>query len=436
MDRPGQGPDGTVVVPAIDAASSVACMRSLGRRGIDTIGISEQRRAPGFSSRYVGETIRVADPSADLSAYEDAILELAHRSDVRTVIPVREADVYVLARNYDRLDDLVATAWPTLERLRRVQDRSRLFDAARSADVATPETKPLDAWTEWDDDVIVKPRYTVHAPEYSTDFDERRVNERSTRYVPADATPDQAAIVEEMGHVPLVQEYVPTTDEYAFFALYDRGEPVATFQHRQERAWKYAGGPSAYRESIDVPELDAAGRRLLGELDWHGLAMVEFLRHPETGEFLLMEVNPRFWTSLPFTVQAGVDFPYLYWRQSTDRPITTEPSYEVGIGGHLLRGELLYLHSILSEEYPVVERPSFSRAVRNVLTSLAREPRFDYADLDDPLPFLRDSHNTVRQLFGERDPSRDEKRRQESDPPATLALRSIGETIRGTIDRF
>ncbi|ARS91129.1 ATP-grasp domain-containing protein [Natrarchaeobaculum aegyptiacum] len=437
MDGPRQGVDGKVVVPAIDAASSVACMRSLGRRGIETIAISEQRSPPGFRSRYVDETVRVPDPALDLEAYEDAILELARREDVCTIIPVREADIYVLARNVESLESEIATAWPTLPQLRTVQDRVRLFDAASEAGVASPETKPFDEWASWDDDSIVKPRYTVHTPEYAPAFDTRQTNPFSTRYIPAGHAPDRSRLVDRMGHVPIVQEYVPDSDEYAFFALYRDGEAVATFQHRQRRGWKYAGGPSAYRESVDIPELYDAGHALLDHLEWHGLAMVEFLRDPETGEFKLMEVNPRFWTSLPFTVRAGVDFPYLYWLQATGRELPDPPDYDIGLGGHLLRGELLHLHSILYEEYPVVDRPKLSRTILEMALTLALHPRFDYLDPDDFGPFVQDSRNAARQLLaGADDPPAGDQTLEEPPTASSRQLTSITETIKSTIERF
>jgi hypothetical protein len=308
-----------------------------------------------------------------------------------------------------------------LETLRRAQDRVKLFEAADAAGISVPETATLDEWSDWDRRVVVKPRYTVLTPEYLDDPSaggppESVVPDASTRYVAPGEEPNRAEIISEMGHVPIAQEFVPKSNEYGFFALYDRGEPVATFQHRQERGWKYAGGPSAYRTSVRIPELERAGTALLDHLDWHGVAMVEFLRDDRTGEFKLMEVNPRFWSSLPFTVQAGVDFPYLYWLLATDDPglprAAADADYDVGVGGHLLRGELLHLHSVLREEYELVDRPSAARTVVDVASSLAKHPRFDYLSLDDPKPFLRDAATLLGSLGGsrradERSPDRD-----------------------------
>jgi predicted ATP-grasp superfamily ATP-dependent carboligase len=389
---------GIAVVPVINAASSVACLRSLGRQGVETLAITADNRVPGLASKYCGRTTVVPDPVVDLPAYEDRLCSLVERPDVRTVVPVREADVYVLAKHRDTiratLDDGDDTPWPGLDRLGAVQDRVRLFEAAENAGVSAPETRPLDDWDDWDRDVVVKARYTVDAPEYSGG-DVARLPGEKTQYV--ERRPDTEALVEAFGHVPLVQELVPSTDEYGFFALYDDGEAVTTFQHRQTRGYKYTGGPSAYRESIADPELESAGRALLDHLDWHGPAMVEFLRNPDTGEFELMEVNPRFWTSLPFTVKAGVDFPSLYWLQATGHldDVEVGDNYDVGVAGHFLRGEVLYLHSLFGETYPLVDRPPRAKATATVAVSLLRHPWFDLVDLDDPGPFVRDARNLL-----------------------------------------
>ncbi|WP_246998948.1 carboxylate--amine ligase [Halosolutus gelatinilyticus] len=389
-----QQDDAGVFVPGIDAPSTAACLRSLRPRGVRTIVGSERPTTPSAASRYCDEFVRVPDPRTGLTAYGEALLSIAERADVRTIVPVREEDVYVLSANREAFADSVATPWPTFDRLRRVQDRVELFDAAETAGVAIPETAPMDAWDDWDRETIVKPRYTVAAPAYlGPEVDGGDIG--STTYRTPGVEPDVADWINRYGHVPLVQERVPDSREYGFFALYDEGEPVATFQHCQRRGWTYAGGPSAYRESVYDQDLEDAGRSLLDELDWHGLAMVEFLRDPDSGVFKLMEINPRFWSSLPFSVRVGADFPYYYWRMASGDPIEPGPTYDVGVGGHLLRGEVSYLASVVTDDYPLVERPPLAGALRDVLGSLVREPRFDYAVADDPLPFVRDGANVA-----------------------------------------
>lgn len=384
-----------ILVPGVDVPSSVSCLRSLSPRGAHTIVGAESASTPAASSTYCDEFVRLPDPGKSLSGYAEALLSIAESRSLRTILPVREEDVYALSRNRAAFAEHTATPWPTFETLRRVQDRVELFDAAANAGVETPETATMDAWNDWDAETIIKPRYTVAAPEFLGD-EAGRGEIGSTVYREPGSAPSVTDFRERWGHVPLVQEYVSDPREYGFFALYDHGEAVATFQHCQRRGWEYCGGPSAYRVSVDDPALEAAGRAVLDELEWHGLAMVEFLRDPETGAFKLMEVNPRFWSSLPFTIQAGVDFPYYVWQLAGGEPVSYAGSYEVGIGGHLLRGEVRYLHSVLTETYPLVDRPSVPGAFRAVISSLVRDPRFDYASIDDPMPFVQDLRNTVR----------------------------------------
>ncbi|WP_290811690.1 carboxylate--amine ligase [Halovivax sp.] len=396
--RAGDSPatdGGAVVVPAIDAPSSVACLRSLGRRGVRTIVAAETPTAPAAHSAFCDETVPVPSPGDDLVAYKDALLALAMREDVEAVIPVREADVYVLSKYRDEFAEHVKTPWPTIDTLARVQDRRELFDAAERARVAAPDTRLLgddaDPAREW----IVKPRFSILTDEYVDVEPERCIAPPTTTYLPPGVEPDVDSLRAEMGHEPLLQEYVRTPHEYGFFALYDEGEPVATFQHRQRRGYSYAGGPSAFRESVSIPDLEESGLALLDELEWHGLAMVEFLRDEETGEFKLMEINPRFWSSLPFTVQTGADFPHYYWAMANGGCDGLPNGYEVGIGGHLIRGELLYLHSILFDDVELVERPGFPGALKDVVGSVVAHPRFDYLQANDVRPFVRDLRNAV-----------------------------------------
>ena len=79
--------------------------------------------------------------------------------------------------------------------------------------------------------------------------------------------------------------------------------------HTAEFATWPTGSGSAVRESAMPDEvLRRAGLAILRALKWHGVAMVEFLRRPD-GALVFMEVNGRFWNSLPLAVYAGRRFP-------------------------------------------------------------------------------------------------------------------------------
>jgi predicted ATP-grasp superfamily ATP-dependent carboligase len=52
----------------------------------------------------------------------------------------------------------------------------------------------------------------------------------------------------------------------------------------------------------------------LRELAWEGIAMVKYRHDSASGESALMEINGRFWGSVPLAYQSGAPFPTLCYR--------------------------------------------------------------------------------------------------------------------------
>ena len=88
------------------------------------------------------------------------------------------------------------------------------------------------------------------------------------------------------------------------------GEVQYAFQHRRLHEVPLTGGGSSLRVVRRWrPTCWKPPRKLLRAIGWHGVAMVEFKHNPDTGAFRLIEINGRFWGSLPLAVAAGADFP-------------------------------------------------------------------------------------------------------------------------------
>ena len=257
---PPQNSADSVVVPAIRTGSSTTFTRALGKKGVRTIAVSETPSPPIFQSRYCDETHLMPSPFEGLTGYRDALLAIAERPNVRTIAPLGEPDIYVLAKYRDEFEEHIATPWMILGAVEETQDRYQLFEAARSVDVPVPETRPLDEWEDWDRETVLKSRYSILVENEEAFYPD-------VEFVPPGVEPDGEAIVSHMRHEPMVQEYVPGDGEYGFFALFDRGSPLATFQHRRIRSYTYSGGASVFRESINDPQLESADLRLLDSLD-------------------------------------------------------------------------------------------------------------------------------------------------------------------------
>ena len=112
--------------------------------------------------------------------------------------------------------------------------------------------------------------------------------------------------------------------------LYVNGVCVLHFCHQRIHELPLTGGASSYRRSVNAPaEMLNAGRMILDQLNWHGLAMVEFKMN-EQGQFVLLEINPRPWGSLPLSVKAGVNFPVAMLKVVVGESLPKQPCYQVG----------------------------------------------------------------------------------------------------------
>jgi len=96
------------------------------------------------------------------------------------------------------------------------------------------------------------------------------------------------------------------------FALCNNGELKAYCAHKRIREKPPWGGVSVVSESV-IPDqfMLKNASVLLKDLNWNGVAMVEFKKDNQQNIPHLMEINARFWGSLQLSIDAGIDFPNL-----------------------------------------------------------------------------------------------------------------------------
>jgi predicted ATP-grasp superfamily ATP-dependent carboligase len=161
------------------------------------------------------------------------------------------------------------------------------------------------------------------------------------------------------------------------FLFGPKASPLAHFSHRRLREYPVSGGPSTLRESIDDPLAKDYGERLLKALDWYGVAQVEFRYDPRDGLPKLMEINPRFWGSLPLAVFAGVDFPYLLFRLALGLPAEKAAPYALGKKCRwILPGDLLHF----------IKNPNRFHLNPSFFRFFDPDTAYDFLSARDPLP--------------------------------------------------
>lgn len=376
----------TVLVTDAERGSALAVIRSLGRRGHRVIAAACQRLVPGFYSRYTTAVVRYPDPTDDPAAAVDAVIEAVHRHRVDLVVPVCDEILLPLSSGRHRL--ACALALPEPAALEAVVDKLATVELARSLGVPVPETEAVASADEalavarrlgWP--VVVKPRRSY---EWQTDGGRPRhhvtyaLDDGGLRGALADA--GDAGVLLQRRHEGVGR---------AVSLLVHEGRPLAAFQHRRLREVPFTGGASALRvsEALDTELYDMA-TRLLRELRWTGLAMVEFKTGPEGA--VLMEINGRAWGALPLAVASGMDFP----ARLADLYLSGPPAdqgvdarYSVGVRSRDLELEQRWIADILLHRHaPFGQVPRRREAAAVAVRLLWPGDGYDMLDWRDVRP--------------------------------------------------
>jgi D-aspartate ligase len=297
--------------------------RSLGRRGVPVCVIDDEISI-ARASRFVQDTVRVRDLRTE-QALLDA-LALAHgRLGLSgwVLYPTREENVAGIAANREALRRDFRVPTPGLASIRHAWDKREVYGLAERLAIPVPRmwfprSEEDLAAIEVDDPVVLKPAIKEHFF-YATQAKAWRADtaaellaafRRATAIMPASEV--------------IVQEMIPGGGEqqYAYCAFFREGGPVASMTVRRRRQHPSDfGRASTFVETISLPELAEPSCRFLAAIDYYGLAELEYKRDPRDGVCKLLDVNARTWGYHSVGGPAGVDFPYLLFRDQIGAPV-------------------------------------------------------------------------------------------------------------------
>ncbi|HEX9931600.1 MAG TPA: carboxylate--amine ligase [Allosphingosinicella sp.] len=383
-----------VIVLGIDSPIGLTVVRELGAAGVGVHGVARDRRALGLYSRHLARGyLRDGELCAQL-------LDIARTSGASLVMTVSMGDALAVRAAADdgRLPGLTPLL-PPAAKLALVNDKAAICGVAERLgipvpltwqptaadfDTAVPRDVGYPCILKWrDPEEAAAPLARLGLPLLKSEFahDEAELRAALARYRPA-------------GLWPLVQSYCPGTGLGQMFLMKD-GRALMRFQHRRLHEWPPEGGVSTLCESIAPGEHRALMQKseaLLREIGWEGPAMVEYRHDAATGETALMEINGRFWGSLPLASHAGARFAlgsYLALGLGYDLP---EASYRPGLRCRYMVPETRRLVRVTLGRKAIPDRRLAFSPAREVLRWLGGflGGRYYVFSLRDPLPFLAD----------------------------------------------
>jgi predicted ATP-grasp superfamily ATP-dependent carboligase len=382
-----------------DMPMGLAVVRELGEHGVQVHAVANSARGVGPYSKWA--TTRHIRPR-DEQATIDFLNDLAAQHGAKFLLVVSEPDLVMVrgAQDAGRFENLRALI-PEASQLAIVQDKSATYEVARRVGLPVPVTwqpepgpqpPPVPAGLrfpcilKWAN--AKKANYELSRiglgklkAEYCYDADELR--RALARYAP-------------IGNYPLVQSFFPGHGLGQMVFMH-KGEPLIRFQHRRVAEWPPEGGSSTVCESLPVStnaDLFEKSVDMLRSIEWEGPAMVEYRFDPRTGRAMLMEVNGRFWGSLPLAYHAGAHFGwYTYAVLGLGRQLG-QPDYKIGLRCRFMIPETKRIARLLRNRGRTPNRElkfNVGSELRDYLLQfLSPRSRYYVFSFRDPMPFLHD----------------------------------------------
>lgn len=304
----------SAIILGVDSPIGLAIIRELSENSVRVIGIGNTLYSIGKASKHLHAFYRREIQSEQLV---EQIISIKDQHDCVALFAIAENDIEILNSFRSKLSSLALMFAPQ-DAMDKVLDKKYTYDIAKKVGIDCPESWQISQIAEldiireeiyfpvvlkWRNPQHIMPRLQKHQvefikTEYADNFIE--LKEKLSRY-------------SLMGEFPLFQVYCHGNGLGQFFLIH-QGKVIQRFQHQRLHEWPPEGGTSTLCKSLDNNQhkvlLDKSAALLI-EMGWEGVAMVEYRYDSKADKALLMEINGRFWGSLPLAYYANANFAWL-----------------------------------------------------------------------------------------------------------------------------
>lgn len=345
--------------------SALASVRSLGKAGIAVACGAERATAMACHSRHAKSRFVYASPKKDQKQFTAEIIAQAQKlfltdGQKPVLYCFSDATSLCIARAYKELREFILIPLPALEAMETASDKGATYAQAQKLSIPTIRT-----FAEEDFEAVVFP--AVVKNRHSIVWKNGNAVSGSASFVfsKEELLKLYKTIKEDTEEAPLVQEFIKG-EEFGIEMLCEKGEVILQFAHKRIRSLSPRGGAAVVKETASETEtvklMGEYSHALVRELAWTGPVMVEFKVDARDGKVLLMEINGRFWGSLPLAVLAGANFPYAYYELAQDRAIQSEAFQPKHIRSRHFLGDVKWLSSVFFASDPLRSELYPSRA--------------------------------------------------------------------------
>jgi predicted ATP-grasp superfamily ATP-dependent carboligase len=371
--RPAHG-DIPVIVTGGEHISGLAAVRALHAAGYAPwVAVHGEGTYAGRSRRRAG-LLRVPDPAHDRVGFVRALAAGAREIGAVAIVPGTETAMLALAEQRDLIPAGVAVgADPGA--VANATDKRRLEGFARAAGLTVPPSIEVDlpgspGALPFPYPVVVKPRTSElrGANGAIRHYGARKVHGPDGLPAALDALPGGAALIQPFLAGPLT----------SLAGVFWDGRLLCAVQSRSDRIWPTECGSISHARTVPLdPRLAAAVERLLQAVGWQGLFQIDAFE--DAGEPVVIDLNPRIYTSLSHATQAGMNLVAIWVDLLRGHTPSVPTTYRIGVRYRHEEGDARALLQLL-------RRGHIRAALGGMLPQ--RDTAMAVFSLADPLPFL------------------------------------------------
>ena len=320
-----------------DYYGSLAAARSLGALGAPVIFADHRRLTSGAFSKYVVERV-VAPSPLDFKSYGDWLESFGKNHPGLFLYPTSDDMAYIVASRATSLSQTFALYQPSLDAIMSLLDKSRLAVKAKEVGLKMPETFSgksnqdiLDQIKNFPGPFLVKPKSQIGLLTKGKGIfcpTKADVPAALKLFLERETFSDQILDYDPSLNLPLLQAYHQSAVDgmLSIAGFVSRDYKHAVFLGSEkifQRPRRLGVGIGFSARSVPT-EISDCLLKLCASVGYFGVFEAEFVQDEATGDFLLVDFNPRYYGQMAFEIARGLDLPRLAYFEATQNQLAFE----------------------------------------------------------------------------------------------------------------
>jgi len=320
-----------VLVTEAGHRNALAIIRALGKEGVEVLGSGSHWYDSALFSKYCSKKLYYTPPQVNPSKFVEEMLGFVEEERPDIILPCGIATTVLLSKHKKEFEKYTRVPLVDYSKFLVAHDKSKAMKFAKKHGIAIPQTFFPKNLSELEDiahelsyPAVIKIRKGAGAKgvRYANSATEL-IELYKTQY----ASSDNEIVNYEK---PLIQEYIPG-EHHDVAALTHKGNIRAILSQQRIKTHPPSGGGGIVNVTTHDPQLVKIGTKLLKELKWDGLALLDFKIDSRDDKPKLLEMNPKCWGTTALSVEAGINFPYLLCKMFLDGDVDPVLDYKVGL---------------------------------------------------------------------------------------------------------